>query len=68
MLGLWPFTAKGPDSVPGGGTKIPKGTQHSQKRKRVKYTIKVIKKKMYFRTSLAAQLVRISLPIQGTRV
>ena len=32
-LGLCTFTAKGPGSVPGRGTKIPQAMQHSQKKK-----------------------------------
>ena len=33
-LGLCAFTAEGPGSVSGQGTKIPQATQHSQKKKK----------------------------------
>ena len=32
-LGLHALTAKGPGSIPGGGTKIPQAVQHGQKNK-----------------------------------
>ena len=33
-LGLHPFTAKGPGSIPGQGTKIPQAGRHGKKKKK----------------------------------
>ena len=34
LLGLWAFTAKGPASIPGQGTRIPQAARHGQKKKK----------------------------------
>ena len=73
-LGLGAFTAVGPGSIPGQGTKIPQATWHSQKnffnkiRLKKKNKCSTVVKSMGFGASLVVQWLGVRLPMQGTRV